>query len=194
MVDEHHYRILPRIVVQVTYRTPRDVHQHLRSFLRATLAGVWRLQFPHLQLFQLFTKLFDDLEQFYGQQQSSVSLNTSLNSFFHDLYRTMFSLMHPMVTIIELIKNVVCVQLEVSDLEWRCMRPTLADLKPFGDIPEKTQQQVRRSLVAARSFVFALESARDLLRDLVQVEPLAMPCTYVCRCQLRRCAASNLSR
>jgi hypothetical protein len=102
----------------------------------------------------IFSQLFDNLTDYYTHGESNVG--TTLDSFFHTLYRRMYALMNPLIAI--------------DDERWLCMRPTMVELAPFGDVPQKMRQQVERSLVAARVFVQAMATARDVVHRLMQVD------------------------
>ena len=45
----------------------------------------------------------------------------------------------------------------------------MAELKPFGGVPEKLTIQVKRSFVATRTFVRALYKARDVIANILRV-------------------------
>uniref|UniRef100_A0A914XGA7 Glypican-6 n=1 Tax=Plectus sambesii TaxID=2011161 RepID=A0A914XGA7_9BILA len=101
----------------------------------------------------VFSGLFDNLTDYYTTGRSDVS--ESLDGFYQTLYRRMFTIMNPLMP--------------VTDEKWECMKPTMDELHPFGDVPRKMTQQVQRSMVAARVFVEALATARDVVHRVMEL-------------------------
>lgn len=101
----------------------------------------------------VFSALFDNLTDYYTTGRTDVS--DSLDEFYETLYRRMFTIMNPLMP--------------VTDQKWECMRPTMDELQPFGDVPRKMKQQVQRSMIAARVFVQALGTARDVVHRIMEV-------------------------
>ncbi len=102
---------------------------------------------------EIFITLFDNLTAYYTR--GKLDLEKSLDSFYVDLYRRMFKIMNP--------------QYKFSRNYWKCIEPMMEELKPFGDVPRKMKQQVVRSFVAARTFVQALKTGRDAIRNVMEV-------------------------
>jgi hypothetical protein len=53
------------------------------------------------------------------------------------------------------------VQHKFDDNYLKCVTSKMDQLKPFGDVPQKLSSQVKRSFIAARTFVQGLAIGRD---------------------------------
>ena len=78
-----------------------------------------------------------------------------MDKFFSDLFEKMFVLLHT--------------QYEFSDAYLECMTGKMDELKPFNDVPSKMSNQVKRSFIAARTFVQGLAVGRDVVVAMNEV-------------------------
>jgi len=104
---------------------------------------------------QIFTALFADLRAYYFG--SDVDLGAAIKSFFDTLMLRMFRLLNAQY---------------LFDADYlRCVRLRLNvdDLTPFGDVPQKLGVQLKRSLVAARTFYQAVDIGRHVVDQLLAV-------------------------
>ncbi|XP_061177468.1 glypican-6-like [Saccostrea echinata] len=107
----------------------------------------------------LFTSLFNDLREYC--EGKNISLTSTLDIFFKSLFSQVFELLSA--------------PRKFSDLYLKCVTSQIENLKPFGDVPGKLSTQVKKSFVAARTFVKGLAFGRD-----VSLEVLAIPPTKAC--------------
>lgn len=103
----------------------------------------------------IFTDLFDDLERYYNYGQ--LDLKQVFDSFFHRLYQKMFQVLNAQYTF--------------DEIYLQCITKHMEDLKPFGDVPKKLTQEVRRSFIATRTFHQSLVKARHVVEKLLEVRP-----------------------
>lgn len=97
--------------------------------------------------------LFTDLKSYY--KGNGVNLQDALDGFFTKLLQKMFELLNQ--------------QYKFSDDYLQCVTEHMDDLKPFGGIPQKLSTQVKRSFVAARTFVQGLAVGRDVILAVAKV-------------------------
>jgi len=120
------------------------------------------------QLYQqnahIFTSLFADLRSYYFG--TDLDLGTAMDSFFDTLSLRMFRLLNA--------------QYAFDGDYLECVRKSIRSLTPFGEVPQKLGVQLKRSLVAARTFHQGLMIGRQV------VDALAM----VSRASLVTCAAA----
>lgn len=50
-----------------------------------------------------------------------------------------------------------------------CVSQTMKTLQPFGDVPQKLTEQLRRSFVATRTFSQALMKGKQIIQRIVKV-------------------------
>ena len=50
-----------------------------------------------------------------------------------------------------------------------CVSQTMKTLQPFGDVPKKLTEQLRRSFVATRTFSQALVKGKQIVNKIVKV-------------------------
>ncbi|KAK3095383.1 hypothetical protein FSP39_014061 [Pinctada imbricata] len=103
----------------------------------------------------VFTSLFEDLRSYY--KGTDLSLLTVLDRFFQTLFRKMFQLLN--------------VSHKFTDNYLDCVTSQMDKLKPFGDVPQKLSSQVKRSFVAARTFVQGLAIGRDVILEVLKILP-----------------------
>lgn len=104
---------------------------------------------------EIFTQLFDDLLEYY--KGTDKSLTNTLDSFFENLLSRMFQLLN--------------VQHKFDDQYLKCVTSKMDQLKPFGDVPQKLSSQVKRSFIAARTFVQGLAIGRDVILEVAKLRP-----------------------
>lgn len=104
---------------------------------------------------QVFTSLFEDLQDYY--RGKDMSLTGALDEFFKKLFSKMFELLS--------------VPHKFSDQYLECVTSQMENLKPFGDTPGKLSTQVKRSFVAARTFVQGLAIGRDVIVEVLKIPP-----------------------
>lgn len=103
----------------------------------------------------VFTNLFGDLRSYY--KGSDINLLEALDHFFMILLQKMFALLNSQYSFDEKYLN--------------CVTKHMGDLKPFGDVPQKLSIQVKRALIAARTFVQGLAIGRDVVLAISEVSP-----------------------
>lgn len=84
-----------------------------------------------------------------------VDLDDMMDNFFNTLYQKMFTVLNSQYTFDE--KYLECVGMHMKEM------------RPFGDVPSKLGNQVKRSFVATRAFSQALTVASDVLKHMQQV-------------------------
>ncbi|XP_071159085.1 glypican-6-like [Mytilus edulis] len=104
---------------------------------------------------EIFTQLFEDLLKYY--KGTDKSLTSTLDKFFENLLRRMFQLLN--------------VQHKFDDVYLKCVTSKMDQLKPFGAVPQKLSSQVRRSFIAARTFVQGLAIGRDVILEVAKLRP-----------------------
>jgi len=101
---------------------------------------------------QLFLDLFHDLQTYF--ETGSVDLSDSLDIFFETLFQRVFVLFNTQYVFDEAYED--------------CVAENTKAVAPFGDVPRRLAIQVKRSFIAARMFVHALEFGRDVSMDMVR--------------------------
>ena len=112
---------------------------------------------------QIFTIMFESLEQFYSTGQ--INLTKSLEQFFEKLTRKIFQ-----------VYNLNNNNREFSQDYLDCAAEQLNRLKPFKDAPEKLIKELRHAFVAARTFYHALNAGIDVIKNLISVSISASCC------------------
>ena len=102
---------------------------------------------------QVFSELFHDLRTYF--RGSELSLDRVLDGFFSSLLLRMFTLLNG--------------QYVFDQRYLGCIGDRSADLVPFGDVPQKLGVQVKRALIAARTFHQGLSVAADVISALTRV-------------------------
>ena len=101
----------------------------------------------------IFMDLFRDLREYYKGRD--MNLLDVLDKFFSDLLERMFVLLHS--------------DHEFDDNYLECITNHMSELRPFGDVPAKMSGQVKKSFIAARTFVQGLQVGRDVIIALSRV-------------------------
>ena len=101
----------------------------------------------------IFTDMFKDLEDYYSS--GSVDLSDAMDMFFHRLYQKMFQVLNS--------------QYKFDDKYLSCVSKHMDELKPFGDVPKKLSQEIKRSFIATRTFVQALNNGKDVIKNILEV-------------------------
>lgn len=104
---------------------------------------------------EIFEDLFAELNNYY--KGKNVNLAQVLSSFFVELLRRVFTLLNQQHTF--------------SDEYLQCVASHMNDLEPFGDVPGKLSKQVKRSFVAARTFVQGLAIGRNVVEAVAEISP-----------------------
>lgn len=104
---------------------------------------------------EIFTTLFNNLLDYY--KGTDKSLTDTLNEFFKTLLKKMIELLNPTH--------------EFNDQYLQCLSSKMDQLKPFGDVPTKLSSQVKRSFIAARTFVQGLAIGRDVIAEVAKLRP-----------------------
>ncbi len=107
----------------------------------------------------IFNDMFRDLNYYYST--GSVDLAISLKQFFNLLYKKMF---------VELNNSYA---MNATYLE--CTLEHMEEMMPFGEMPQKLIQQIKRSFVAIRTFVQALNFGNEVLKNIMEVSRRRMP-------------------
>ena len=102
---------------------------------------------------QIFSDLFDDLRGYYKGKDKN--LMDVMDNFFSRLLQKMFELLNT--------------QYDFDDEYMSCVTERMADLKPFGDVPNKLSIQIKRAFIAARTFVQGLAIGRDVIMSVMEV-------------------------
>lgn len=102
---------------------------------------------------QIFTQLFDDLRGYYKGKDKNLA--EVMDSFFSKLLQRMFELINA--------------NYKFDDNYLVCVTERMNDLKPFGDVPQKLSLHVKRSFIAARTFVQGLAIGRDVVTTVMEV-------------------------
>lgn len=103
----------------------------------------------------IFHDMFENLENYYTT--GGVDLVEALDGFFQALYLKMFEVLNSQYTF--------------SGKYMQCVAEYKEELKPFGDVPHKLSLEVKRSLVATRTFVQALGIGRDVAQTAMDLGP-----------------------
>ncbi|OWF36477.1 glypican-6-like [Mizuhopecten yessoensis] len=103
----------------------------------------------------VFANLFKDLRSYY--KGTDISLFDALDNFFRNLLRKMFMLLNP--------------TLVFDETFLRCVTSQMSKLKPFGDTPQQLSLKIKRSFVAARTFVQGLAIGRDVVLEVLKIPP-----------------------
>lgn len=106
----------------------------------------------------IFNDMFRDLNYYYST--GSVDLSVSLKQFFSLLYKKMF---------VELNNSYA---MDASYLE--CTLDNMEEMMPFGEMPQKLIQQIKRSFIAIRTFVQALNYGNEVLKNVMEVSKVGM--------------------
>ncbi|XP_054161545.1 glypican-6-like [Oppia nitens] len=130
----------------------------------------------------IFTDMFQDLEDYYNN--GGLDLSEALDLFFHRLYQKMFQVLNS--------------QYKFDDKYLNCVSKHMDELKPFGDVPKKLNQEIKRSFIATRTFVQALNNGKDVIKNILEIQTSAecsnalMKMSYCPHCQtsneLKPCA------
>jgi len=102
---------------------------------------------------QVFSELFHDLRTYF--RGSELSLDGVLAGFFSSLLLRMFTLLNG--------------QYVFDQRYMSCISDRSGELEPFGDVPQKLTVQVKRALIAARTFHQGLSVGADIVSALGRV-------------------------
>ena len=102
---------------------------------------------------QVFSELFHDLRTYF--RGSELNLDGVLDGFFASLLLRMFTLLNG--------------QYVFDQRYLGCIGDRSSELVPFGDVPQKLSVQVKRALIAARTFHQGLSVGADVVSALGRV-------------------------
>ncbi|KAJ8685686.1 hypothetical protein QAD02_021479, partial [Eretmocerus hayati] len=125
--------------------------------------------FLYEQNADIFVFLFQGIEEYYTK--GLVDLDDVIGTFFKTLYRKMFTVLNSQYAF------------DTPYLE--CVIHHMPDTQPFGDVPQKLSIQIKRALVATRSFRQALQIAAEIIKNMQKINAsdecsLALTRTNVC--------------
>lgn len=103
----------------------------------------------------VFIDFFRDLEDYYDHGE--VDLEDALRKFFSRLYQRMFTVFNA--------------QHSFDYPYLSCVSQTMKKLQPFGDVPKKLTEQLRRSFVATRTFAQALMQGKHVVNKILKIDP-----------------------
>lgn len=103
----------------------------------------------------VFIDFFKDLESYYDHGE--VDLEDALKNFFSRLYQRMFTVYNA--------------QHSFDSPYLSCVSQTMKKLQPFGDVPKKLTEQLRRSFVASRTFAQALLEGKQIVNRISRIPP-----------------------
>lgn len=103
----------------------------------------------------VFTGLYDKLEDYFKNGEQD--LQVTMDNFFKLLYQRMFTVFN--------------VQYTFNARYLRCVTHHMEQLKPFGEVPKKLTTQIKRSFVALRTFAQGLAIGRDVVKNVLKVNP-----------------------
>jgi len=135
--------VLSEFCVELMDRSAADLHD---MFTRTY--GQLYEQNAHI-----FTSLFVDLRAYYFG--TDLDLGTAIDSFFSTLMLRMFRLLNA--------------QYAFDDDYLECVGKNVDNLTPFGDVPQKLGVQLKRALVAARTFYQGLVVGHQVVDALLTV-------------------------
>lgn len=103
--------------------------------------------------------MFRDLEKYYST--GSVDLTASLKQFFSLLYKKMFQELNS--------------QYDFDAAYLECTVENMEEMMPFGEMPQKLILQIKRSFIAIRTFVQALNYGSQVLKTIMDVSERLPP-------------------
>ncbi|KAJ0181453.1 hypothetical protein K1T71_003538 [Dendrolimus kikuchii] len=101
----------------------------------------------------VFEQLFEQLERYYTHGDQN--FDSMMEGFFGILYKKMFTVLNS--------------QYNFDEKYLKCVNEHMRDIKPFEDVPNKLSVQLRRAVVATRTFHKALRAGADVVRNMMQV-------------------------
>lgn len=107
----------------------------------------------------VFEQLFEQLERYYTR--GDTNFDVMMDGFFSILYNKMFTVLNS--------------QYDFDEKYLKCVNEHMRDIQPFEDVPKKLSVQLRRAVVATRTFHKALRAGADVVRSMMQV-PVTSEC------------------
>ncbi|XP_059049274.1 glypican-1 [Achroia grisella] len=101
----------------------------------------------------IFIDFFDQLEKYYNK--GDTNFEQMMDKFFTILYEKLFAVINS--------------QYNLDERYMRCVNSNMRDIQPFEDVPHKLSLQLRRALVATRTFHKSLRAGADVVRNMVKV-------------------------
>ncbi|KAK3867879.1 hypothetical protein Pcinc_026693 [Petrolisthes cinctipes] len=133
----------------------RKLLNHSRVNFHAMFSKTYGILYQ--QNSDVFVKLYDELDKYF--KTGELDLQDTMDNFFRLLYKRMFRVMN--------------VQYTFSPRYLQCVTQHMEELQPFKDVPKKLTTQIKRSFVALRTFVQGLATGRDVVRNVLRVNPSA---------------------
>ncbi|XP_065211439.1 glypican-6 [Planococcus citri] len=103
----------------------------------------------------VFSDFFAELERYYTNGKSN--LGDVMETFFNILYQKMFTVLNT--------------QYKFDDKYLGCISEHMNELEPFGDVPQKFSNPLKRSFVAARTYSQSLNVVGDIVSNLIYLVP-----------------------
>lgn len=103
----------------------------------------------------VFREYFRELRHYY--QRGRTNLAEATATFFTTLYQKMFQVMNA--------------QYNFDNSYLMCVAEHMDDMAPFGDVPRKMASAVKRSMVAARALLKAVQSAYEIAHQMKNLPP-----------------------
>ncbi|CAJ0604431.1 unnamed protein product [Cylicocyclus nassatus] len=103
---------------------------------------------------QVFETFFNRLRAF-SSPFSEAKVPQITSQLFEDMFVIMFQLMNPMHS--------------VTSTQRRCMLDGMAEIAPFGDVPEKLAMHLEKPLVLWKHFVFGLDNVYNVLEGFMNI-------------------------
>ncbi|KOB68274.1 putative heparin sulfate cell surface proteoglycan, partial [Operophtera brumata] len=100
----------------------------------------------------VFEQLFEQLERYYARGDTNFSV--MMDGFFGILYEKMFTVLNS--------------QYQFDEKYLKCLNENMRDIQPFEDVPNKLTMQLKRAVVATRTFHKALRTGADVVRNMIQ--------------------------
>lgn len=102
----------------------------------------------------VFEQLFEQLERYYTR--GDTNFDVMMDGFFSILYNKMFTVLNS--------------QYVFDEKYLKCVNEHMREIQPFEDVPSKLSVQLRRAVVATRTFHKALRAGADVVRSMMQVQ------------------------
>ncbi|KHJ87212.1 hypothetical protein OESDEN_13018, partial [Oesophagostomum dentatum] len=130
------------------YNSLNACHEHLDALFVLTYVPFYQ---SNSQVFETF---FNRLRAF-SSPFSEAKVQQISSQLFEDMFVIMFQLMNPMHS--------------VTAAQRRCMLEGMAEIAPFGDVPEKVATHLEKPLVLWKYFVTGLDNVHNILEGFMNV-------------------------
>lgn len=102
---------------------------------------------------KIFTDMYEDLERYYNS--GDINLDKSMDHFFQLLYRKLFQVFNS--------------QFDFDEPYLNCISQQLEKLNPFGDYAINFISNIKRTFIATRTFLKALNVGIDIIKNMIDV-------------------------